>query len=582
MFHKSILFYLSKKIFLFIAFCCFYFYSYSQSNILQLDIKKDFGAKGDGKTNDQKAFEKAAEFICGRVVIENNKRYRGFVKLHIPEGTYIVGFQKNLIGKIDTSTNDYSTFFDKNYPDMIGCYQGMPSFMFYSDVQAEKVKKVTIFGDRNKTIIKFKDKLFFGCFNPFTGKVPENLNKYNRVEESLNFYLDSSGNEPLNKKYNKSDNPYHVSFDSNPTISILPRAYVGDVFYFSNKSYYENIKISNLILDGNSDNYVLGGNIGLPANKKSKRYIETYSGGIQAYNVNGLFLDNLLIKNFGLDGILLRGNLTKDSMSSCHNITLNNVTCTKNGRGGLAVTNVNSLKAYNCHFDENATTKLKVNPGFGVDLEPEAPPVCNTYFYNCTFLRNGGIAASMGYPDMPTSYNHSFINCTFLANNENIAIANASDRCIFDSCKIFGSVLDYGVKFNQNKPNIYKNCMFNDIYMGKKVVSNINFLWGCKKNSMLTNCTFTNTHTARAFYIAPITESKTGKDIPQQQEMVVIKNCTFYNKNTSNKSFADKSEAAIFENNIFYYPKNVTFGIKCTNTPPFEMNIDNGKGLILK
>ena len=45
------------------------------------------------------------------------------------------------------------------------------------------------------------------------------------------------------------------------------------------------------------------------------------------------------------------------------------------------------------------------------------------------------------------------------------------------SYKIFGSVLDYGVKFIQNKPNTYKNCMFNDIYMGKKVVSNINFLW---------------------------------------------------------------------------------------------------------
>lgn len=35
-------------------------------------------------------------------------------------------------------------------------------------------------------------------------------------------------------------------------------------------------------------------------------------------------------------------------------------------------------------------------------------------------------------------------------------------------------------------------------------------------------------------------------------------------------------------NNIFYYPKSVTFAIKCTNTTSFEMNIDNWKGLILK
>src|ERR1051325_10158408 len=53
------------------------------SHAQTVSIKK-FGAKGDGKTNDQFAFEKAAEYF--------NKR-KGNGKLIIPGGTYLVGRQ---------------------------------------------------------------------------------------------------------------------------------------------------------------------------------------------------------------------------------------------------------------------------------------------------------------------------------------------------------------------------------------------------------------------------------------------------------------------------------------------------------
>ena len=568
--------------FLIILFISLVQYSYAQNKMLLLNLKTDFGAKGDGKTNDQQAFEKAAKFICNRKIIENKITYRGNVKLFIPAGIYIVGYQKNLIGKIDTANNNYYKFGDDNYSDMIGCYQGVPAFIFYSNDATEKVKNVIICGDSNKTIIRFKDKMYFGAFDPQTGLVPINLNKYNRVEENLNFYLDKSGNDTRNLKYEIKNNAYHTPFATNPTLSLLPRAYVGDVIYFSYKSFYENISLINLVLDGNSNNYILGGNIGLPANKLSKRYVETYSGGIQIYNVNGLNIENVTATNFGLDGIMFRGYKMKDSISGCYNVVLKNVICTKNGRGGLAVTNVNNLIVYNSNFNENATGALQVNPGFGINLEPEMPPVCNTQFYNCKVLNNGGVAISMGYPTQETSYNHHFINCIIVAAHSNFAIVNASGACLFKNCNIYGSVLDYGVKFKTNKSNLYSNCAFSDIFLGKKVSSNDNFLWSCKKNNSLLNCTFTYTYTARALYLATITESTTGKEIPTLNEMITIKNCTFYNKNVGNKTFADKSEAAIFENNVFYYPKNNSLEIKCTNTPPFEMNIDKGKGLILK
>ncbi len=573
---------ISNIFFLIVTSCSLIQFSFAQSNLLLLNLKKDFGAKADGVTNDQQAFEKAAKFICERKFVENNVTYRGNVKLYIPAGVYIVGFQKNLIGKIDTTNNNYYKYGDDNYSDMTGCYQGIPAFIFYSNNPKEKIKNVTIYGDQNKTIIKFKNKMYFGTFDPQTGLAPNNLNKYNRVEEGFNIYLDKSGSETRNLKYDIKNNAYHTPFTTNPTLSLLPRAYVGDIIYFSYKSFYENISIKNLVLDGNSKNYILGGNIGLPASKKSKRYIETYSGGIQIYNVNGLDIENVDASNFGLDGIQFRGYKTKDSISGNYNIVFKNVTCTKNGRGGLAVTNVNNLKVYNSNFSENATSTLQVNPGFGVDLEPEMPPVCNTQFNNCKVLNNGGVALGMGYPNEPTSYNHTFNNCTFLAANLNFAIVNASDRSVFYNCKIFGSVLDFGVKHNGNEANKYLNCSFSDIYLGKKVNSNNTFLWACKKNSSLLNCTFNYTYTARALYLATITESATGKEIPKLGEMITVKHCTFYNNNKTNKSFADKSEAAIFENNVFYYPKNIPMAIKCTNTAPFEMNIDNGKGLIVK
>lgn len=51
------------------------------------NIKTDFGAMGDGITNDQQAFNNAANFINNNVV----NGITGNVKLIIPGGIYLVG-----------------------------------------------------------------------------------------------------------------------------------------------------------------------------------------------------------------------------------------------------------------------------------------------------------------------------------------------------------------------------------------------------------------------------------------------------------------------------------------------------------
>ena len=63
-------------------FFLLFFAAQSQTYIVK-DIKS-FGAKGDGKTNDQAAFKMASEFF-------NNRGGNG--KLIIPKGIYIVGNQ---------------------------------------------------------------------------------------------------------------------------------------------------------------------------------------------------------------------------------------------------------------------------------------------------------------------------------------------------------------------------------------------------------------------------------------------------------------------------------------------------------
>ncbi len=72
--------------FLFLLFISSEINGIAQSKIVIKDLKDDFGAKGDGVSNDVKAFQAAANFF-------NSKKGNG--KLLIPYGTYLVNNQKD-------------------------------------------------------------------------------------------------------------------------------------------------------------------------------------------------------------------------------------------------------------------------------------------------------------------------------------------------------------------------------------------------------------------------------------------------------------------------------------------------------
>jgi hypothetical protein len=131
------------KTFLFLLVAFFTTSAQAQSFITR-DIKS-FGAKGDGKTNDHAAFEKAAAFF--------NKR-GGKGKLVLSKGTYLVGKQVFTAGK-----------------------EGKPAYLGYDVLRFINVHNLKIESVAGAKL-KYIDGLRFGAFHPTTGKPHEHGNNY--------------------------------------------------------------------------------------------------------------------------------------------------------------------------------------------------------------------------------------------------------------------------------------------------------------------------------------------------------------------------------------------------------------------
>jgi hypothetical protein len=119
------------------------FYLFAQSYVVK-DIKS-FGAKGDGRTDDHAAFERAALFF-------NQRGGKG--KLVLSKGTYIVGKQTYTRGE-----------------------SGRHAFEGSDVLHLEGVNDLVIEGTTGAKI-KYRDGLRFGAFHPKTGKPYEHGNNY--------------------------------------------------------------------------------------------------------------------------------------------------------------------------------------------------------------------------------------------------------------------------------------------------------------------------------------------------------------------------------------------------------------------
>ncbi len=182
---------------------------------------KSFGAKGDGKTNDHDAFEKAASFF-------NNRGGNG--KLVIAKGKYIVGKQ---------------TF--------TGGQPGKPAYDGEDVLHFTRIKNFTIQGTSGATL-KYRDSLRFGAFDPSTGLPYEHGNnlfvKFNYIAIAGNcILLDNCSNVTVT----------NLVLDGNNQHLVLGGVY-GDVgrqvphngifIKNSNSIAINNVDVSNFGLDG--------------------------------------------------------------------------------------------------------------------------------------------------------------------------------------------------------------------------------------------------------------------------------------------------------------------------------------------
>ncbi|QKG58644.1 right-handed parallel beta-helix repeat-containing protein [Hymenobacter sp. BRD128] len=107
------------------------------ATVLRKDLKKDFGAVGDGRTNDHAAFRKAADFFNQRA---QTPAGAGRAVLTIPKGTYLVG-----------------------QPEAAGQRTDLLHFVNCRNLSIEGADSAT-------TEIRYADSLRYGAFDPITKK----------------------------------------------------------------------------------------------------------------------------------------------------------------------------------------------------------------------------------------------------------------------------------------------------------------------------------------------------------------------------------------------------------------------------
>jgi hypothetical protein len=401
------------------------------------NIKTDFGARGDGRTNDHVAFKKAAAFI-----IKNG----GNVRLLIPPGVYMVGKQ----------------FVNKGRENKLPVYQGDPLFDF------QNIKNVSIEGTTGTRII-YKDAMFLGTFEPETGNKPYDLAKYNP-------------SAPHNE---------------NPSYDYKLVATIGN---FVNLVDCENISIKNIDANGNSDNYTFGGYWGLGGKPyEISNCYGLYLYNIRNCTFENLKLHDFAVDNICIGGAFLNDDTSKPLTNNiylnkidCYNSGRNNFSWV----GGKNITVCNST--FNYAGIKKITTKPAY--GMDIEPEgTQAKVLCsNGYFYNNVYAYNAGLAVTAGTSlDNPSraegygySYNHYFLKCVFIGKT-NAAVHNFINRVTFDSCQFYGQFLNYGSSIsNSIKPVIIKNSLFSDCYNGERMYNQPLLSIETGYRMIIDNCVF--------------------------------------------------------------------------------------------
>jgi parallel beta helix pectate lyase-like protein len=378
--------------------------NYSFEQIVVKTIQS-FGAKGDGKTNDTQAFEKAAAYF---------NSIGGNGKLIITKGTYIVGtqnFNNGAKGKL--------------------CYSGEDILHFLH------IKNMVVVGQG--AILKFADSLRLGAFDPATGKIYNHGNtrftNYAYAAQIGNcIYIDSCDNVKITGVKLDGNNPaiiigggfgdiaiqlthdgISVHDSHNIIIDSVSASYFGrDGLYIRNdpSDQPDNIQVLNSVFEYNfrqgfswvGGNGVIVKNCGFNHTGKS-RYASPPAAGVDVegevgLSYNGLFENSSFIDNTGC-GIVSDGG-GKDS--NCHFIN-----CTFWGTTSYAVWVTKPAFTFS-----NCTIYGSIAHGYSSPNDQDATRFIKCHIedksYNGNKPRDGYLINSNA------AYRMSFDNCTLVAN----------------------------------------------------------------------------------------------------------------------------------------------------------------------
>jgi len=393
--------------------------------MITLDLKKDFGAVGNGRenskensttTSDHLAFEAAADFINAR---------GGYVRLLIPYGTYVVGKQVFNGGRI----NHFKKYGWGEYA----------SFDGFEVLLLLKAKNVSIEGVLSKSGLKpklqYKAGMRFGLFEIAKGQA--NVTK--AEAGTTNLYLDKTG---------------------------LQRAHIGNTFAFMACS---DIVLRNIEVNGNAASFMLGGKFG-----RGKNPYENYHTGICISSCSSVQLLDITLYDLGLDGIAIKD--MGNGYSSSDNILIKNCLVTRNGRNGLSWLSGRNVKVIDSEFSEMGRGSVSTEPAAGIDIEsetvdPENVPVLGS-FNNCIIKNNQWLAlaagvASLNGKSMP-SKKINFMNCVFVGTYNSVADIE-SDEYAFDSCYFYGQLYLRNNSAREKDATAFTNCNFSNVYKGKRM-----------------------------------------------------------------------------------------------------------------
>ena len=366
-----------------------------------------FGAKGDGVTNDTLAF-----LSCSKAF-----NLVGHGTYLIPPAEYVVGMQ------LDEITPDCLEYDWYNTYGGIGYWSGYKATLhtIYLLISGD----TKIIGDGAK--LKVADGLYVGMFNmDGTPSGAQNMG-HSAMGSGYTVYV----------RYGNSELDLRPASEGTPTLII-----------------------NGIEVDGSDATAIVGSGIGDIG-------MQAMSYGVCVLGNCNIEMNNVYAHHYVTDGIYTGGAASDQKTSLMRTFT--NCRAEFNGRNNLLNTGGTNAVYINCKSNYQGQSAFCSLPHTGYDFEYETGNVNETTFYNCEFVGNKGSAILI--PEIwNRSYRPiKFINCIFEGANEFTEVDNSvvaeGFNAFFDGCSFYGSTLyKLGILNNKNLKGvngaIAENCYF--------------------------------------------------------------------------------------------------------------------------